>query len=75
MKTLLIVGFMALILYQLGAGLYYMMVDKGTTDRTVRALTKRIALSVLLIAGVAAGIVSGAIEPHGIGAPPSAKAS
>jgi succinate dehydrogenase/fumarate reductase cytochrome b subunit len=74
MKTLLIVGFLALILYQLGAGLYYMMVDKGTTDRTVRALTRRIALSILLIAGVALGIASGAIEPHDIGVP-SAPAS
>ena len=67
MKTLLIVGFLVLILYQLGAGLYYMMVDKGTTDRTVRALTKRIALSILLIAGVAVGIFSGVIQPHDIG--------
>ena len=75
MKILLIVGFLVVILYQLGAGLYYMMVDKGTTDRTVRALTRRIALSILLIAGVAVGIVSGAIEPHGIGRAPSAPAS
>ena len=75
MKTLVIVGFMALILYQLGAGLYYMMVDKGTTNRTVRALTKRIGLSILLIAGVAVAIASGAIEPHGIGVAPAATAS
>ena len=66
MKTLLIVGFLVVILYQLGAGLYYMMKDKGTTNRTVRALTKRIALSVVLIVGVAAGIASGVIQPHGI---------
>ena len=72
MKTLLIVGFLVLILYQLGAGLYYMMVDKGTTDRTVRALTKRIALSILLIGGVAIGIVGGVIEPHDIGMAPAA---
>jgi hypothetical protein len=68
MKTLLVVGFLVLILYNLGAGLYYMMVDKGTTDRTVKALSKRIALSVLLIALVCAGIASGYIQPHGIGA-------
>jgi hypothetical protein len=72
MKTLLIVGFLVLILYQLGAGLYYMMVDKGTTNRTVRALTKRIALSILLIAGVAVGIFTGAIQPHDIGVAPVA---
>jgi hypothetical protein len=67
MKTVLIVGFLALILYQLGAGLYYMMVDKGTTDRTVRALTKRISLSIALIAGVGVGIATGVIQPHDIG--------
>ena len=66
MKTLLVVGFLALILYNLGAGLYYMMVDKGTTNRTVKALTKRIALSVALILLVCVGIVTGYIQPHGI---------
>ena len=67
MKTLIILGFLGLILYNLGAGLYYMMVDKGTTKRTVNALTKRIALSVVLILLVAAGIATGFIQPHGIG--------
>ena len=68
MKTLFVVGFLVLILYNLGAGLYYMMVDKGTTNRTVKALTKRIALSVALIALVCVGIFTGFIQPHGIGA-------
>jgi succinate dehydrogenase/fumarate reductase cytochrome b subunit len=67
MKTLFIVGFLALILYNLGAGLYYMLVDKGATRRTVNALTRRIALSVALILLVAAGIYTGVIQPHGIG--------
>jgi len=67
MKTLFILGFLALILYNLGAGLYYMLVDKGATKRTVNALTKRIALSVVLILLVAAGIATGFIQPHGMG--------
>ena len=67
MKTLLIVGFLGVILYHLGAGLYYMLVDKGTTRRTVNSLTKRIGFSVLLILLVAAGIAGGVIEPHGVG--------
>jgi succinate dehydrogenase/fumarate reductase cytochrome b subunit len=67
MKTLLIVGFLAVILYHLGAGLYYMLVDKGTTSRTVNALTRRIGVSVLLVLLVAAGIAGGLIQPHGIG--------
>ena len=66
MKTLFIVGFLALIVWNLGAGLYYMVVDKGTTSRTVNSLTKRIALSVALILLVIAGIGLGWIEPHGV---------
>ncbi|QNP40433.1 twin transmembrane helix small protein [Lysobacter solisilvae (ex Woo and Kim 2020)] len=67
MKTLVIVAFLGLILYNLGAGLYYMLVDVGTTKRTVNALTKRIGLSVLLILLVVAGIATGYIQPHGVG--------
>jgi succinate dehydrogenase/fumarate reductase cytochrome b subunit len=66
-KTLLILGFLGVILYHLGAGLYYMLVDKGATRRTVDSLTRRIGYSVLLIALVAAGIASGLIQPHGVG--------
>lgn len=67
MKTLLIVGFLVVILYHLGAGLYYMLADKGTTTRTVDSLTRRIGFSVVLILLVAAGIAGGVIEPHGVG--------
>ncbi|HET7842800.1 MAG TPA: DUF2909 domain-containing protein [Xanthomonadales bacterium] len=67
MTTLIVVGFLVLIIYNLGAGMVYMLTDKGTTDRTVNALTKRIALSVLLILLVGAGIATGVIHPHGVG--------
>jgi succinate dehydrogenase/fumarate reductase cytochrome b subunit len=66
LKTLLIIGFLILIVWNLGAGLYYMLVDKGTTKRTVNALTKRIALSVVLILIVLLSIWMGWITPHGI---------
>lgn len=66
MKTALIVAFLLLILYNLGAGLYYMLTDKGQSNRTVNALTRRIALSALLIILVIIGIATGVIEPHGI---------
>lgn len=66
MQTLIIVAFLVLILYNLGAGLYYMLVDKGQTKRTVNALTRRIGLSVALILLVVIGIATGIIEPHGI---------
>lgn len=64
---LIIVGFLVVILYNLGAGLYYMMVDKGTTNRTVKALTRRIALSVGLIVIVMFSIWMGWITPHDLG--------
>jgi len=67
MTTLVVVAFMLVIIYNLGAGLYYMMVDKGQTDRTVKALTRRIALSVVLILLIILGIATGVIQPHGIG--------
>ena len=70
LKTLLIVGVLILILWNLGAGLYYMLVDKGTTKRTVNSLTRRIALSVALILFVVLAIQMGWIEPHGVGRNP-----
>lgn len=66
MKTLLIVAFLGIILYNLGAGLYYMLVDDASSKRTVRALTRRIGLSVALIVMVVIGIASGWIQPHGV---------
>jgi succinate dehydrogenase/fumarate reductase cytochrome b subunit len=70
LKTLLIIAFLVVILWNLGAGLYYMLVDKGTTKRTVNALTRRIALSVALILFIALAIYMGWITPHGMGRAP-----
>lgn len=67
LKTLVIVAFLILIVWNLGAGLYYMMVDKGTTHRTVRSLSWRIGLSVGLIVLLVIGIATGLVRPHGIG--------
>ena len=66
LQKLLIIGFLVVILYNLGAGLYYMMVDKGENDRMVRSLTWRIGLSVALIVIIAIGIYTGWIKPHGL---------
>lgn len=71
LKTLLIVGVLILILWNLGAGLYYMLVDKGQTKRTVNSLTRRIALSVGLILFVVLAIKMGWIAPHGVGRAPA----
>ena len=70
LKTLIIVGFLILILWNLGAGLYYMLVDKGQTKRTVNALSKRIGLSIGLVLLLLFAVWMGWIEPHGIGRNP-----
>jgi succinate dehydrogenase/fumarate reductase cytochrome b subunit len=67
LKTLLIIAFLILIVWNLGAGLYYMLVDKGESNRTVNALTKRIGLSVALILLLILSIYMGWITPHGVG--------
>lgn len=75
MQKLLIIAMLILILYNLGAGLYYMMVDKGRTNRTVKSLTWRIGLSVGLILLIILGIWTGKIRPHepDFGTPPTAE--
>lgn len=64
---IIIIVFLVAIVWNLGAGLYYMMTDKGGSDRTVKALTRRIGLSVVLIVLVIIGIATGVIQPHGVG--------
>ena len=70
LKTLIIIAVLILIHWNLGAGLYYMLVDKGQTKRTVNSLTRRIALSVGLILFVVVAIKMGWITPHGVGSNP-----
>jgi hypothetical protein len=47
MRILVILAFVG-ILGSLGSALFYLMRDKGTSNKTVNALTVRIGLSVLL---------------------------
>ena len=70
LKILVVVAFFIFILWNLGAGLYYMMVDKGRSNRTVKSLTWRIGLSIGLIVLVIIGIATGLVEPHGLGRQP-----
>lgn len=67
LKTLLVIAFLIVIVWNLGAGLYYLLVDRGQTKRTVNALTRRIVVSVALIALVIVSIYMGWIKPHGVG--------
>lgn len=56
-----------IILISLGAALYYLVQDKGTTKRTVNALTVRITVSISIILLLIIGYYSGLIQPHGLG--------
>ena len=67
LKTLLVVAFLLVILWNLGSALYYLLVDRGQSKRTVNALTRRIGFAVLLILLIVLGIWTGVIQPHGIG--------
>lgn len=42
--------FIALILYSLFSGLYFVLKDKGQSDRAVKALTWRVVLSIAIFA-------------------------
>lgn len=54
------------IIASLASGLIFLVRDKGQTDRTARALTVRIALSVSLFALLMLAIATGHLKPHGI---------
>lgn len=70
LKTLFILAFLIAIVWNLGAGLFYMMTDKGESRRTVNALTRRIVISVALILILVLSIKMGWIVPHGVGRNP-----
>lgn len=64
------IAFMVLLLlmiFELGRALYYMMVDKGEGTRTVWALTRRIAISCLLIGLIILSWAMGWVQPHDLG--------
>ena len=54
------------VIFSLGQALYFMMTDKEDDRRTVWALTRRIGLSLVLIAMIALGIWMGWLHPHGV---------
>ena len=56
----------AVILGSLGSALFYLLKDKGESDRTVKALTLRIAVSIAAFILLLAGYWAGLIQPHGL---------
>jgi len=66
MAKIIVVLFLILILGSLFSGLFYLVKDKGTSERTVRALTVRISLSVLLFVLLLLAYATGLLQPHGL---------
>jgi hypothetical protein len=66
MKAIIAVAF-AGIVAALGAALLFLLRDRGTSNRTVNALTVRVALSVLLLLFIWFSYWMGWIEPRRYG--------
>jgi uncharacterized membrane protein YoaK (UPF0700 family) len=58
--------FIAIIVFSLGSALYYLVKDKGQSERTVKALTVRISLSIILFGLLMASYYFGWIPPTGL---------
>lgn len=65
-KILVVLIFLG-ILVTLGSGLIFLVRDKGQSDRTVKALSFRIGISVALFALLFLMWALGFIQPHGVG--------
>jgi Protein of unknown function (DUF2909) len=65
MMKLLIIAFLVVIVASLGSALFFLMRDKGNSDRTVKALTVRISLSIALFILLMASYYFGFIPKTG----------
>lgn len=65
MKYLIVIAFL-FILYSMGSALFYLSRDKGQSSNTVRFLTVRVVLSVVLFLFILLAMKMGWIEPHGL---------
>ena len=67
LSKVLIVLFLLTILYSLASSFFFLVRDKGRGDRTVRRLTWRIGLSLVLFVLLWAGYQAGLIKPTSSG--------
>lgn len=63
---IIVLLFIVLILASLASALYYLIKDRGQSDRTVRMLTVRIGLSLTLFLLLMGGYYFGLIPQHGL---------
>lgn len=63
---ILVILFVIFILSSLGSALYFLVKDRGQSERTVKALTVRVVLSVVLFAllmlGYYLGFITGKLQ-------------
>ena len=64
-KLIVLVVFFGIIA-SLGSAMFYLVRDEGNSGRTLKALTWRIGLSVVLFASLFVAHALGLIQPHGI---------
>jgi len=63
---IIIVLALLVIVGSLGSALYYLLMDRERSPRTVKALTWRIGLSIGLFLLLLAGFAAGLLKPHGL---------
>jgi len=63
---IIILILLALVLVSLGAGMFSLIKDRGKTNRTVKFLTIRIVLSIMLFVLIGISFWMGWIQPHGV---------
>lgn len=64
-KAIILIA-MLIILFALGSSLVFLVRDEGKTKRTVKALTWRIGISLVLFLFLFLSFSMGWIKPHGI---------
>ena len=73
-KIVILLAF-AGILLSLGSALIFLIRDKGDSDRSLRALTMRIGLSIGLFVFIMVMVATGVISPHGVVPTPATTSS
>ena len=71
---IVVVLLLLVIIASLASGMFFLVRDKGRTNRTAKSLTLRITLSVALFVLLFIGLSAGWIKPHGIGQQQTEKA-
>lgn len=69
MIKIIVIAVFLMIIFSLGSALYHLVRHKqdAPSDKTVKALTLRIGLSILLFIFVFIAVATGIFKPHGIG--------